>query len=377
MNKNLQLYRIPYGHDLWYKFRTVGLTEEEAKQFGQKAFAGGIGGSEAGVICGFDKQYDSPIWPYHLKIGDIDRKKEENVRMITGREIEDTVARFWSHWGGDEQSFIQNMSTATIIRKCRNLNAYVVNPKYPWLFASVDRLINAKGGINLITGEMLKTEAILECKAMGHFRYTSLENGVSKAHLAQIHVYMLIMETDYAEIAMLVDSGKFIVEPIQRDETFMKEVIDTTKSFWYDKVLPGRKAYEMKQKCLLMGDYQGSEANDAIIQQMEPEPDSSPAYREYLEERYQRNAETHEGSFEAFDWAKEDRFYLSLKNKIDEKQSLLRNRLIKEMSVNAVKRIDFGSSGSVACDKKFTNGLKEKPDDKFIQQEFNKLSWRY
>jgi hypothetical protein len=264
-----------------------------------------------------------------------------------------------------------------IIRRCRKVNGYLVRKKYPWLFVSLDRFINTKGGVNLITGAMLTKEVPLECKNMNVFAYNSYKKEPPKSHLAQVHEQMIVCDVDYCEIAILVGGNKFIVIPIEINKEMVDQILEVSHYWWYDRILPARKAFIKKQEYLIKNDFKGAEDMEAIIASLEPEPDSTQAYRDWLEERYKKEVEMIDGSMEAYNWAQEDRFYMSLGSKLKDKQSLLRNRLLKEMGEKGVTKISWGSAGHVSNDKKFLNKISDLPSDEFIEKQFSKLNWRY
>jgi putative phage-type endonuclease len=363
MKKDLQIFHIPYGTDEWYKFR-----QER-----------GIGGSECGTVLGINK-YDTSIRLYHEKIGTIEPRKDDNERMFFGRINEDTIAKVWQYYDGTKDGYIENYKNDKIIRKCRNVNGYIVNPKYPWLFISVDRLINIDGGFNLITGEPLTTEGVLECKAMGYWSSKMWENGMPDSYLAQIHQYMAVMETDYAEIAMLVDGGDFRVEKVQRDDLLTERILSITKRFWYDRVLPAREALKKRDLADAEGNIEESEKNDTVIQYCEPDPDYSEAYNDFMEEKFVKERETITGTVELFQLARQDNFLRSLKTKIDKERTRIKNVFVKFLSDNSSEGVDFGNLGYVNWSLKkgsknrvYNNKTKEKPSENYIDQEYEKL----
>ncbi len=201
MKSKLKIHRIPLHSDAWYNFRTTG-----------------IGGSDMGGILGWNKN-ESLAKIFYEKIGEHSIVREGTTYMFWGREMEDKIAEIWKYWDGSEFGYINNREVGKIIRKCKNTDGYITNPDYPWLFASLDRLINKDGGVNMISGEMLTEEGILECKNQGFWAKQVWESGMPDYFIAQIHTYMIILEVDYAEIAILTNGNEFRVEYIKRDET--------------------------------------------------------------------------------------------------------------------------------------------------------------
>jgi len=366
MKKDLQIHTIPHHTEEWYEFRKNG-----------------IGGSEMGTVLGINK-YDTAVRLFHEKIGSIDARREDNERMFWGRTNEENIARVWQYYDGTKDGYVENFNNDKIVRKCRSVNGYIVNPKYPWLFGSLDRVINIEGGFNLITGEPLEMEAILECKNMSYWVSKMWEDGIPIYHLAQVHTYMAIMETDYAEIAMLVDGGNLQVEKIMRDEALIERILSISKAFWYDRVLPGREAVDKRNVAEADGDIGQSEKWDAEVQRVEPDPDNSEAYKEFMEEKFVQEREVVDGTMELYALAKRDNFLRAIINKLDKERTGIKNKFIQFLGNYGAESVDFGKLGAVNWSlrkghksRTFNNRTKEKPEEIFIDEEFEKLNHNF
>jgi hypothetical protein len=300
--------------------------------------------------------------------------------MFWGLNLEDKIADTWEYYDGTKDGYVENQQNQKIIRNCSTVKGYVVNPKFPWLFASVDRLIDQATGFNLITGEPLEDDGILECKAMSYWVRKMWDDGIPVSYLAQVHQYMAILEADYAEIAILVDSGDFVVEKIMRDDILIGRMLDISKHFWYERVLPGRKAKEERDLADIKGDMGASEKCDAEIQRYEPMPDTSEAYKEYMEEQFVKERDEVDGTMDLFTQARRDRFLKKMSNRIDKERSGIKNRFIQFLSSRGAVSVSFGRLGYVNWSERrgtknrtFNNRTKEQPDDEFIENEFDKL----
>ena len=363
MKKGLEIYTIPYGTDEWYEFRKRG-----------------IGGSEIGTVLSINK-YDTAVRLFHEKIGSVEPWKEDNERMFWGRELEAKVADAWQYYDGTKDGYVNNFTSGKIVRKCRSVNGYVVNPDYPWLFASVDRLINIEGGFNLITGEPLEKEAILECKNMSYWVSQMWEDGIPIYHLGQIHVYMIIMDADYGEVVMLVDGGQLQVEKIQRDEALCERILTISKAFWYNRVVPGKEAIDKRNMADVAGDVMESEKWEGEIQRVEPDPDDSEAYKDFMERKFVVEREEVDGTMELYALAKFDKFLLKLNTRIDKERTWIKNKFIQFLTNNSVESVNFGKLGRVNWSKRkgaksrtFNNRIKEKPNEDYVDEQFDKIN---
>ncbi|MCE5225241.1 MAG: YqaJ viral recombinase family protein [Porphyromonadaceae bacterium] len=362
MKSDLIITRIPPHTKEWFDFRRNG-----------------IGGSEIGTVLGLNK-YDTVIRLFHEKTGTIPPRMDDNNLMFFGRILEDEIAKIWTYFDGTTDGYIENYKNNRVIRTCRNVNGYIVNPKYPWLFASVDRLMNIKGGFNLLTGEPLKTEAILECKTLTYWASQIWEDGIPIYYLTQVHQYMAILETDYAEIAILKDGNKYQVEKIQRDDVLCEKIIEISKNFWYNRIVPAQEAFAKKKEAEKQGNIFEAEKHEGLIQRLEPEPDNSESYREFMEERFLKERESMEGTIELFDICKKDKVLAGVGNLIDDARNGLKNQMVKAMAEHGAEMIDFGRVGSVTWSERkgsksrtLTNRIKEKPSEDQLLTEFNKI----
>jgi putative phage-type endonuclease len=366
MRSDLQIYRFPVHSDEWYSFRRNG-----------------IGGSEIGTVLGLNK-YETVIRTYHEKIGSIEPRTHDNGRMFWGRELEDKIADIWRYYDGTDEGYLKHHKEGNIIRDCRNINGYVVNPKYPWLFGSLDRVMNIKSGINLITGEPLTTEGVLECKTLTYRSAQTWQDSIPIYFLTQVHQYMAIIESDYAEIAILQDGNLFRVEKVQRDDELCEKIISISKMFWENRVLPGKEAYEKSKIAEANGNMAEYEKYEALVQQYEPEPDRSEAYKEFMEERFLKERDVIEGNIDQYDLCKQYTFLNKFNSRLDEEKTGIKNHLLKTMNVFGAEVLDFGKLGSVswserkgAKNRTFSVRIKEVPTEDQVENEFQKLKLDY
>lgn len=366
MRSDLIITRIPYGTKEWLDYRTSG-----------------IGGSEISTVLGMNK-YDTVTRTFYEKIGMVEPRQFDNAKMFFGRYMEDKIAELWKFFDGTETGWIENYKNNKIIRECRNVKGYVVNPSYPWLFASLDRVINKKGGINLITAQPLTTEAVLEIKTLGYWSASMWQDSIPISYLLQIHVYMIILETDYAEIAILQDGNEFRVERYMRDDSLCEKIINISKDFWYKLVLPAKAAYAKRQEAEKAGNVMEMEKWDAKIVEHEPEPDQSAAYESFMSERFLKERDTIEGDMESYNHCTKDKMLLGVSGRIDDERQLIKNILIKKLTRAGSEAIDFGKLGQAtysdrkgAKNKTFSNRVKEKPSEDRIEKEFKKVNWDF
>ena len=201
----------------------------------------GIGGSDAAVLAG-DNKYRTPFTLWMEKTGRLDNK-EENEAMRQGTDLEQYVAERFTEKTG---------------KRVHKVNFILRNPDYPFAIANVDRMV---------TGE----NAGLECKTMNPMRFQTLEDGdFPVEYYAQCQHYMAVTGADKWYLAILVLGKDFVIHEIERDEEYIKDLMDFEESFWDGNVLadepPAVDGEEPTSKALplLYPNTRGSEKLDLI-----------------------------------------------------------------------------------------------------------------
>lgn len=324
-SKNVRIYNIPYGKPEWYKFRSNG-----------------IGGSELLNLTSYT-DYSNPARMYSEKVGLMPIQEYDNEAMFHGRYDEAKVADLWQYFDKEEYGYIKNYNEGNKLRTCYPVVGFAVNKKYPWLFASVDRIIPA-GNFKLLDGSILEQHGILECKTISGFASDKWEYEIPPYYIYQVHQYMLIYEVDYAEIAVIKDGRHLMVYPVERSEVIIEEILSMTYDFWYNRVIPAKKALmdyeqEFKEKGTKNEKYL------ALIDNLEPEPVPGKSYYDFLSEKYKREVIEVEGDAEVFDFGIMDIRLKDVINKLNKEKSYIRNKILKKIVDNRCEKITFGLDG--------------------------------
>jgi putative phage-type endonuclease len=183
---------------------TAGMPHEEWLQYRKK----GIGGSDAGAICGVNK-YRSAVSVF-LDKTTAQVSEYDNEAMRQGRDLEQYVAeRFCEETG----------------KKVRRANAIFVHSEIPFMFANVDRMI---------VGE----KAGLECKTASAFSADKWADGsIPPEYEVQCNHYMAVTGADAWYIACVILGKEFIWHRIERDEELIATIEELEKDFWQNNVI--------------------------------------------------------------------------------------------------------------------------------------------
>ena len=124
----------------------------------------GIGGSDAGSICGMNP-YSNAMKVFHDKTSDTTEEQQDNEAIRQGHDLEEYVA----------QRFMEETGL-----KVRRSNFMYRNLEYPFMIADVDRLV---------IGE----DAGLECKTASAYNADKWKDGEIPLHyIMQCYHYMAV-----------------------------------------------------------------------------------------------------------------------------------------------------------------------------------------
>lgn len=200
---------LELSHDEWLQLRKTG-----------------IGGSDAGAVCGVNP-FCSSISVYQDKTSD-DLEEPDSEAMRQGRDLEEYVAkRFMEETG----------------KKVRRTNYMYRNTEHPFMIADVDRLVSGE-------------DAGLECKTASAWSEDKWKDGQIPDHyIIQCMHYMAVLGLSRWYIAVVILGRDFKWACIERDDELIKNLISIESDFWNNHVLPG-----------IIPDPDGSEIYDDILQ---------------------------------------------------------------------------------------------------------------
>lgn len=236
----------------------------------------GLGASEIGTLMGVNS-WKSPAELYYQKIGLIPQKTEQNIPMFMGTILEKTVAEIFEYWDGSDESMLRNYESQTKVRNLYEPIGYVVNPEYPHLFFSPDRLQIKSKNLRIRDGRinLENVEAIIEIKTISGWSSKQWEGGIPPSYYLQLQTYLMGLALDTGYLVALEDGRNLKVHRFDRDSEMIEMIARVTAEFW-SRVEAGRLALELGE------DYE----------QFAPPPDGTEAYSEFLNQKYKNPEET-------------------------------------------------------------------------------------
>ena len=214
---------------------TKGLPREEWLKYRKM----GIGGSDAGAVCGMSP-YSSPMKVYYDKTNSA-ISSYDNETLRQGRDLEEYVAKRFSEETG---------------MKVRRANAIYYDEDRPYMIADADRLLV---GVN----------AGLECKTVSPYSADQWKDGQIPLHYQiQCYHYMSVFGMKEWYIAALILGRDFVIQKLVWDERIIENIRQIEKSFWENNVekrnLPDPDGSEVSDQ-LIMETFKSADQGKAII----------------------------------------------------------------------------------------------------------------
>jgi putative phage-type endonuclease len=170
----------------------------------------GVGGSDAAAALGLSP-YKSTFELWLEKTGEVEPDDIDHVeRVHFGRIMEDIIAR----------EYARRMGV-----KVRRRNEILRHPKYPWMLANVDRIIDGQ-------------KRGLECKNVDAMAFRMGEWGepgsdeVPEDYLLQCQHYMVVLDYPEWHLAACVGGNRLEMFIIRRDAELAEMIIDGERDFW-------------------------------------------------------------------------------------------------------------------------------------------------
>ena len=341
----------------------------------------GLGASSAAIVCGLSPYKPTKMQLFHEKVGTMEPDRTMSAPAFHGIYQEEYVARLWAYYDGTEEGYMEQFESGNVIRNASELVGFVQNPKYPHLYCNLDRVIE-KGSRKLnedgtLSDEITTKLCPLEIKTMNSFVYKKYD-GVPDMYIIQVHQQMLIMECDYAEIAILIDGRGFKVFPIERNEEIIEMITANTYDFWR-RVIQGRQALIQAEQAKEDGDYDKYEDWMGVIQHLEPEPNDNEHYSQFISDTHDVEQEIMMGDELLLGQVKHLQTVKEMIKQLEKEKRELENKIKNEFRKESVEKIEFPANGYMRYYQRANNNTKmldvriNKPDEFTIGLELEKI----
>jgi len=191
---------------------------------------------------------------------------------------------------------------------------------------------------------------VLEIKTVSGFAANQWEDGIPPAYLIQLQTYLLITEYTYGEIAILKDGRYMSVIPFEAVQEIQEKIISKTKTFWENVQRAREIVSDFADTAEINSFEEFQNASHRLTEwitlaELEPAPDDSKAYEEYLKKRYRIEPKVIEGTDIMLFHVKAYITHSNLVKQHEERKRECSNRIKAFMKDSDT--IDFGVNGIV------------------------------
>ncbi len=174
--------------------------------------ADGLGGSDSPVVLGvYPFKTRKDLWLEKLGLTP---PQEETPAIKRGRTLESIVADLYAEIKGRQISIVKQRLT---------------HPKWPFIFAHIDRRISDPGKERGKSGD-----GILEIKCPGMGIFTKCEReGLPEYYVVQLQHYLGVTGKEWGAFAVFsAEKWKLIEFDVRRDDQLIKLIFDRDREFW-------------------------------------------------------------------------------------------------------------------------------------------------
>ena len=310
-------------------------------------YKGMVGGSDASTLLGLNP-WTSKITRWNQSVGTANIKNIDNEVMFHGRLLEDYVADLWQYWTGDPIEMIDNYQSKNKLRKSIRRNSIFINEKYPFLFANIDRQITSH--------DEMSGKGVLEIKTISGYNADKWEGGIPPYYIAQIQLYMLVLEYEYGQFAFLKDGRHMDVFTVEANQNIQETIL-----------IEGEKFYNSVQEArgLIDTDFRVLNDNEAYRLVSHLEPNVEDEYKVDLDQflSFKHKAMLDRVKIDSDEELTElTQQYIKFREeeKVAKSGKQLAMQQIKQILLHrGAQEVDFGDSGKIVWGKTFNVRYKE------------------
>ena len=327
---------------------TAKLTYEEWVELRKSlVYKGMVGGSDASTLLGLNP-WTSKITRWNQSVGTANIKNIDNEIMFHGRLLEDYVADLWQYWTGDPIEMINNYQSKTKLRKSIRRNSIFINPKYPFLFANIDRQITMH--------DEQHGKGVLEIKTISGYNADKWSGGIPPYYIAQIQLYMLVLGYEYGQFAFLKDGRHMDVFTVEANPNIQETILEEAERF-YHSVQEARNIIDIK------GEVINTNEKYRLISHLEPDVED-----EYKVDLDQFLSEKHKAMVDRVKIDSDDELLSLTRRYVESRDNEKNAKNIKQLAMQQIKQIlihrgaqevDFGENGKIVWGKTFNVRFKE------------------
>ena len=246
---------------------------------------------------------------------------------------------------------INNYQSNTKLRKSIRRNSIFINPKYPFLFANIDRQITSH--------DEQQGKGVLEIKTISGYNADKWAGGIPPYYIAQIQLYMLVLGYEYGQFAFLKDGRHMDVFTVEANPNIQETILEEAERF-YMSVQEARNIIDIK------GEVINTNEKYRLISHLEPDVED-----EYKVDLDQFLSEKHKAMVDRVKIDSDEELVSLTKKYVESRDEEKIAKANKQLAMQNIKQIlihrgaqevCFGDNGKIVWGKTFN--VRYKPKEK-------------
>jgi putative phage-type endonuclease len=169
----------------------------------------GLGSSDVASVLGVGRK--SPLYVYHIKVGEIMEDSDDDELALWGNLHEETVSREWAR---------RNKS---VVRRI----GLVAHVGIPWQMCTLDRLV-----VECPLDRTARNQCALEVKTRDKAVASRWKNGVPEDVEAQVRWQMIVNGFDHMHVACLIGGNDYRQYTVRADPHLHQNIAQAAGDFW-------------------------------------------------------------------------------------------------------------------------------------------------
>lgn len=349
-------FDIPLHSDKWHEFRTLGCD----------GYDGGFGASEIGKVLGVDEY--RPVLPelFRIKVGMLGPSIiPMNEAMFHGTFNEEFILNYWQFEDGNLSylkrwpEYLNTGDESLKVRHASKPSYYLVNNRFPWLFTSLDSVVPSGSAIldketNTLEGEVCAAPFPLECKMVSERSIQKYKNQINPKHIAQVFQQMIITESSYGELVMLVDGRHLRTIGVHWNGNYVEELLSRSKSVWL-AIMQAREHWAAYKHFDSKNLRKEALKEYREIMMLEPPVNGVKKLEEYLRESYvAKENKRIPGTPSMYEMVLDYERTKACERELSKIIQLRKNKILDVFNKTGGSYIDFGDAGRVNFKSKLT-----------------------
>lgn len=289
-----------------------------------------IGSSEVASVLGIG--YGSPYVLFQKKVG-LNYFEKKSYKLAMGQRMEEDIAASLESYSPDPDEFSNNFDAGVKVRKLTKARYFLINPEHDHLIASLDYTM-PKRYPDVFTGELLKTDVVVECKNPSFQSYRSWGGTPPAYYNVQVQQQLLVSGLSKAYLAVIAGSDYFDVFEIFPDPPLQQYISEKCLNFTVG-VLKAKAIISLIEEEQRSAHPDTSFIEDcwAMVNDMMPPADSTEELQEFLEDDLYPNTNSLELQGDENDERLMKRYLkaTALEGKLKEAKREIRNTLTLKM----------------------------------------------